>query len=300
MVIDQRNAGASVTASTDGTFGVDRFRFFASGGGAFTAQRSTTAPAGFSNSTLITVTTADSSIAAGDYYSFSQIIEGFNTADFAWGTASAAPITISFWVISSVTGTFSGSIRNADVTRSYAFTYSISSANTWEHKTVTIAGDTSGTWVTNNGAGLLCGWSLGHGTTTTAGVWTAGNFNAATGQTNLIATNGATFNVTGLQLEKGSTATSFDYRPYGTELALCERYYIEKTSSANLQGFIPSGLSERQFYVYFKQTMRAAPTVTTAFQSGSLSSSIIGVDDIKFTNSNSDFSISDWTASAEL
>ena len=265
MRIDQRNNGSSVTASTDGTFGVDRFRFFASGGGAFTAQRSTTAPAGFSNSTLITVTTADSSIAAGDYYSFSQIIEGFNTADFAWGTASAAPITISFWVRSSVTGTFSGSIRNADVTRSYAFTYSISSANTWEHKTVTIAGDTSGTWVTNNGAGLLCGWSLGHGTTTTAGVWTAGNFNAATGQTNLIATNGATFNVTGLQLEKGSTATSFDYRPYGTELALCQRYF--QVSGAGMAGQVDTTTSVRLVGAQFAVPMRTAPSGAMATSS---------------------------------
>lgn len=226
MRIDQRNNGSSVSASTDGTFGVDRFRFFASGGGAFTAQSSTIAPAGFTNSTLVTVTTADSSIAAGDYYSLSQIIEGFSIADFGWGTANAQTVTLSFWARSSVTGTFAGSLRNADVARSYLFTYSISVANTWEYKTVTIAGDTSGTWVTNNGAGILCGWSFGHGTATTAGVWTAGNFSAATGQTNLIATNGATFYITGVQLEKGSTATSFDYRPYGTELALCQRYAI--------------------------------------------------------------------------
>ncbi len=229
MMIDQRNAGAALTVNS-GTdyFAVDRFTSVGtSAAGVFTVQRSTTAPSGFINSILATVTTADSSLGTTNQYYVSQIIEGLNVADLAWGSASAQTITLSFWVRSSVAGTYGGSIRNSATDRSYAFTYTINSANTFEYKTVTIAGDTSGTWLTTNGVGMHVIWQFGLGSTrvTTPGSWTAGNYKGASGVTNLMATNGATFYITGVQLEKGSTATSFDYRPYGTELALCQRYY---------------------------------------------------------------------------
>ena len=236
MMIDQRNAGAALTVNS-GTdyFAVDRFTSVGtSAAGVFTVQRSTTAPTGFINSLLATVTTADSSLGTTNQYYVSQIIEGLNVADLAWGSASAQTITLSFWVRSSVTGTYGGSIRNSATDRSYAFTYTINSANTFEYKTVTIAGDTSGTWLTTNGVGMHVIWQFGLGSTrvTTAGSWAAGNYKGASGVTNLMATNGATFYITGVQLEEGSTATSFDYRPYGTELALCQRYLPVYTASA--------------------------------------------------------------------
>jgi hypothetical protein len=228
MRIDQRNAGASVTVnSTAPTYTLDRFYGQAGSGGVFTVQRSTVAPTGFTNSLLATVTTVDASIAAGDIYLLSQSIEGLNCADLAFGTAGASTVTLSFWVRSSVTGTFSGSLSNNSFNRSFAFTYTINAANTFEYKTITIAGDTTGTWATDTTTGLRVYFSLGAGSnySGTAGSWQAAGLTNVTGATNIIATNGATFYITGVQLEKGSTATSFDYRPYGTELALCQRYY---------------------------------------------------------------------------
>jgi hypothetical protein len=229
MVIDQRRAGASVTPTADPTYTLDRWAAGLSQASKFSVQQnagSVTPPVGFINYLGITSLSAYS-IGAGDYFSMYQRIEGFNTTDLAWGTANAAPVTLSFWVRSSLTGTFGGSLKNSAATRSYPFAYTISSANTWEQKSVTVAGDTSGTWLTNNGIGVVVTLSFGVGTTYsgTAGAWAGSNLLSATGATSVVGTNGATFYITGVQLEKGSTATSFDYRPYGTELALCQRYY---------------------------------------------------------------------------
>ena len=233
MVIDQRNAGASITAN-DGTFVVDRFGNAMSQASKFTAQRnqgSVTPPAGFTNYLGYTSSSAYS-ITSTDFFTPFQIIEGFNVADFGWGTANAQTVTVSFWVRSSLTGTFGGSLSNAGLTRSYPFTYTISSANTWEQKSVTIAGDTSGTWATDNTQGIRLYFGLGVGSTYsgTAGAWAGTRYQSATGATSVVGTNGATFYITGVQLEKGSTATSFDYRPYGTELAVCQRYCFRATS----------------------------------------------------------------------
>jgi hypothetical protein len=224
MVIDQRNAGASITAN-DGTYSVDRFKWNMSQSSKGTGQQSSTAPAGFSTALLFTSSSAYT-VGASEQFGLLHAIEGLNVADLGWGTANAATITLSFWVRSSLTGTFGGALRNSATTRSYPFTYTISSANTFEQKTVTIAGDTTGTWLTTNGVGIYLQFSLGTGATisNTAGAWVAGNFPSATGAGSIVGTNGATFYITGVQLEKGSTATSFDYRPYGTELALCQRY----------------------------------------------------------------------------
>jgi hypothetical protein len=228
MVIDQRNAGASVTQTTGNLFPVDRFFITGSVASKFTAQQSSTAPSGFNKSLLITSSSAYS-VLAGDFYVVAQNIEGYNVADLNWGTANAKTITLSFQVYSSLTGTFGGALVGGS-TYSYPFTYTISSANTWTTISVTVAGPTSGgTWDITNGAGLIVRFGLGVGTTYsgTAGSWTANNYFSATGATSVVGTSGATFYITGVQLEKGSTATSFDYRPYGTELALCQRYYIK-------------------------------------------------------------------------
>jgi hypothetical protein len=224
MVIDQRNAGAAVTAS--GNFPVDRFIVTNSTDGAFSAQRDSSAPVGFVNSVKVTTTTADGTLTTTQNLQFSQRIEGTNVADLGWGTASAAPVTLSFWVRSSLTGTFGGSLRNNDGTRSYPYTYTISVADTWEQKTVTVAGDTSGTWLTTTGIGLIVFFGLGAGPyiSGTAGAWAGTNYISATGAVSVIGTLNATWYITGVQLEAGSSATEFEHRQYGTELSLCQRY----------------------------------------------------------------------------
>lgn len=238
MMISQRNGTSSITA-TDGSFGVDRFKTAIVGTGVFTMQQSTTAPTGFSFSQLLTVTTADSSIAATDEYSYRHFVEGFNFADMMWGTANAQTVTLSFWVRSSVTGTYAVGLRNDAANRTYPATYTISAANTWEQKTITIAGDTSGTWVgATNGIGVGIIFSLGAGSNYqgTANAWNNGNVWSTSSATQWISNSGATFYITGVQLEKGSTATSFEYRPYGTELQLCQRYYQRGTKFASGYG----------------------------------------------------------------
>jgi hypothetical protein len=231
MTIDQRNAGASVTInSIINTYSIDRWYGYGQPtDGVYTLQQdagAVTPPAGFTDYLGATVTTADASIGATQVYRITQAIEGFNTADLGWGTANAKTITLSFWVRSSLTGTFGGSLGNSAFNRAYPFSYTISAANTWEQKSVTIAGDTTGTWLTTNGAGINVSFVMGMGSTFvgTPNAWNAGTFFAPTGGTNVISTNGATLYITGVQLEAGSTATSFDYRDYGRELAMCQRY----------------------------------------------------------------------------
>jgi hypothetical protein len=260
MTIDQRNAGASVTQTTANLYGVDRFQAVGSVTSKFTFQQSSVSPAGFVNSTLIT-SSAATSVGASEFYLYSQFIEGSNIADLAWGTANAATITLSFWVRSSLTGTFGGVIQNSDNSRNYPFSYTISTANTFEYKTITIAGDTSGTWLTTNGTGMKVRWSMGSGSTVsgTAGAWSGSVFYSATGATSVVGTSGATFYITGVQLEKGSTATPFEFRSIGTELGLCQRYF---QLMQNAQG----GRAETTIVLnlpFSLSTMRAAPSAAT-------------------------------------
>ena len=273
MVIDQRNAGASVTP-TNGSYTLDRFWYNATQASKATVQQSSIAPAGFVNSLLVTSSSAYS-ITTGDVFGVAQRIEGNNVADLGFGTASASTVTISFWVRSSLTGTFGGSLYNDVANRCYPFSYTISAANTWEQKSVTIAGDTSGTWLTTSGTGITLYFCLGTGSTYggTANAWTGSTKLGVTGQTSLVGTNGATFYITGVQLEKGSTATSFDYRPYGTELALCQRYYEKSYNidvapgSGSVSGYYEANCSSyANNYSYaptvkFSVTKRATPTI---------------------------------------
>ena len=263
MVIDQRNAGASSTPA-DGAYTLDRWQYQASQASKFTVQQnaaSVTPPAGFSNYLGATVASSVS-VGSGDYFGILQRIEGFNFADMAWGTASAATVTLSFWVRSSLTGTFGGSLRNSAQNRSYPFTYTISASNTWEQKSITIAGDTSGTWVgATSGIGLQVWFALGTGSTYsgTSGAWAGSNLLSATGAVSVVGTGSATFYITGVQLEKGSTATSFDYRPYGTELALCQRYYQTYTQPP-LRGICTSATAAGRMAMILPVVMRSAPT----------------------------------------
>jgi hypothetical protein len=267
MVIDQRNGGASVTPAT-AVYTLDRWLTNLTQASKFSVQQnagSVTPPNGFSNYLGATSLSAFSA-ASSDYFALLQNIEGFNTSDLGWGTANASPVTLSFWVRSSLTGTFGGSITNSAINRSYPYSYTVSSANTWEYKSVTIAGDTTGTWIgATNGIGMRIWFSLGAGSTYsgTAGSWSGSTLTSATGATSVVGTNGATFYITGVQLEKGTQATSFDYRPYGTELELCQRYYYRNTQLGNVlaeSGFAPSSTAFRAV-TKFPVPMRIAPTV---------------------------------------
>jgi hypothetical protein len=287
MTIDQRNAGASVTITNTGavTYTIDRWFAYGPQASKFSVQRnagSVTPPVGFTNYLGATSLSAYS-VTSTEAFSIGQAVEGFNVADLAFGTANAQTVTVSFWVRSSLTGTFGGNLRNGAAARSYPFSYTISSANTWEQKTVTIAGDTSGTWLTNNNTGLFVGFSLGAGSSTsgTAGSWQSGNLLSATGATSVVGTNGATFYITGVQLEKGSTATSFDYRPYSAELQLCQRYY-EVSSSSNPFNWSGVTIAAAGTYYGVKQfcvPKRATPTITTSNEAirGFASGSLVGV-----------------------
>ena len=268
MRIDQRYAGASVTPTNDGTYTLDRWQFSLSAASKFSTQQSSTAPTGFTNSNLITSLSAYS-VPAGGYFMFSQPIEGLNVGDLGWGSASAQTITLSFWVRSSLTGTFGGAIQNNAQNRAYPFSYTISSANTWEQKSITITGDTTGTWLTTNGVGMFVRFGLGVGSTysATAGSWAAGQYFSSTGAQSVVGTNGATFYITGVQLEVGSVATPFERRLYGQELALCQRYYQQINGPSSNNAYMAAGTqagSTTSWSAYFNfiATMRAAPTFT--------------------------------------
>ena len=263
MEIDQRNAGAASSGALNG-YWLDRWYSYTSGGGVFTVQQSTTVPPGFINSVVLTVTTADASIAAGDYYAHTQMIEGVNLADLDWGKSTAKTITVSFWARSSVAGTYGVSVENSAGDRSYPAPYTISATNTWTYVTVTIPGDTTGTWLTTTGIGMYLKFDLGSGSTRqgTANAWNAGNIWTPTGSTQWIATNAATFYLTGMQLEIGSTATPFEKRHYGQELALCQRYYYQMTHPNYWFYPIGGGMSFRRVDYRWPVPMRAAPTVT--------------------------------------
>jgi hypothetical protein len=275
MVIDQRNSGASVTNVNGQVYTVDRFCIRGTVASKFTAQQYSpstggyvTPPVGFVNYLGITSSSAYSVLTA-DYFLLQQVIEGYNIADLSWGTANAKTVTLLFQVYSSLTGTFGGALENSSVNRCYPFSYSIPVANTWTAISVVIAGDTTGTWTTTNTGGITVNFGLGAGATYgsgTAGAWSTTRSFQPTGTTSVVGTNGATFYITGVQLEKGNIATPFEYRQYGQELALCQRYYNRITIAANTgtpsAGFgVTSSSTASWIENYFPVTMRATPTV---------------------------------------
>jgi len=274
MRIDQRNAGASVTLAAGGNYTLDRMRVYSSGSSVLSVQQSSDTPSGqgFSNSILIT-SLAATTPASTDYYFFDHRIEGYNIANLGFGTASAKTITLSFWIKSSLTGQFGGSLTNNAQDRSYPFSYTISSANTWEKKTITIAGETSGTWLTDNGRGLRCRLlDLGTGSTYigTANSWQNADYYGVTGDVKLINTNGATVYLTGVQLEVGSTATDFENLPYDVQLARCQRYFQMFDGINCIDGQFYSS-SVARFHVQLSPDMRTAPSGSW---SGTLTASV--------------------------
>jgi hypothetical protein len=228
----------------------------------FSAQQnagSVTPPSGFANYIGITSLSAYS-VLAGDEFLLTQRVEGFNTSDLAWGTANAKAVTLSFWVRSSLTGSFGGAVKNSAANRSYLFSFTVNTSNTWEYKTITIPGDTSGTWLTTNGIGISLGISLGTGSTYlgAAGSWSGSNFDAPTGSVNLVATSGATFYITGVQLETGTVATPFERRSYGQELSLCQRYF--QRGVYRLSGVCNGAGGDAS--IVFPTPFRSSPTLT--------------------------------------
>ena len=267
MEIYQRGTG-TVTLTSTAQYTLDRWSSTEDTDGTMTVRQTTNTPAGFKNAMYFETGTADASLGATQYVATVQQVEGFNIVDLAWGTASAKTITLSFWVRSSLTGTFGGSIRNGSLNRSYPFTYTISAANTYEYKTVTIPGDTTGTWATDNTSGLVLTFGLGVGSTYsgTAGSWAATNYLSATGAVSVIGDAAGNFYLTGVQLEVGSTATPFERRIYSQELAMCQRYY---ETGYNIWSGYCNGASTYYFATSYKVTKRAAGTLSFSSISGS-------------------------------
>jgi hypothetical protein len=284
MSIAQRSTSAVTINSGTIQYGIDRFGARGmSSAGVFTIEQSTDAPTNFVNSFKATVTTADSSIASNATYRVVQHIEGNMIRNLNWGTAQAQDVTLSFKVKSSITGTFGGAIINGDYNRFYNFSYTISSANTWTDVSVTIDGDTSGTWQTNNILGMRLSLSLGAGSgeVGSAGSWGTATYEGVTGQTNLIATNGATWQITGVQLEAGTTASDFEFLPYDVNLQRCYRYYQKSYNygtapgTNTLVGIKTSGGGAGSLttgYIYgdiqLHGSMRTSPTVTLYDKAG--------------------------------
>jgi hypothetical protein len=270
MVIDQRRSGASFTVPQFGGYSLDRWNTNATQGSRFSVQQdagAVTPPAGFTDYLGVTSLSAYS-VLSTDFFSVLQSIEGFNVADLAWGTANAQPVTVSFWVRSSLTGTFGGSLNNGGFNRAYPFTYTIFAANTWEYKTITVAGDTTGTWATGNTTGIHLYFNLGAGSnfSGTAGAWASSGAVSATGATSVVGTNGATFYITGVQLEEGTAASPFENRLIGTELSLCQRYCFNGNAATQTSKIIGVGqcysTTDALICVSLPTTMRALPTLT--------------------------------------
>jgi len=272
MRIDQRNAGASITQdTTNAQFSCDRWNIGGTVASKFTAQQNAgavTPPAGFNYYLGITSASAFT-VGSSDYFYMGQGIEGYNMADWAWGTSNAKSITISFYVYSSLTGVFGGVLCNNGASRNYPFSYTISAANNWTSVSLTVPGDTAGTWLTTNGGGLYFRPALGAGATVsgTAGAWYGTTYRSAAGAVSVVGTSGATWYITGVQIELGGVVTPFERRNFGIELAMCQRYYQSSypqgTAAGSADGnginFVATGTNRLVGASSLAVVMRAAP-----------------------------------------
>ena len=277
--------GTSFNPPATGAYVVDRFHQYQGGGGVLYYEQSTDAPAGFSNSLKVTVNTADTSIASSDFYFMRQNIEGLNCTPLSLGTSDAVTFTLSFYVKSSLTGTFNGCFQNGAADRSYVYEYTINAANTWERKIVSLVGDATGTWFSDNRSGLRVTFDFGMGSSfnTTANSWQAGNYLSTSGTVKLVGTTGATWQITGVQLEVGDTATDFEHEDYGTTLQKCQRYYNKLADSFLMVNFVvTNNYGIRRGSAMFPVRMRTAPTVTASISDGSIST-VPTVDGVQIT-----------------
>ena len=295
--------GDASVAVGDGNYLVDRFRFANNGTLTGTGAQDSTVPdiansSYFAKSMKVTSTGTTAASSAGDYAAITTRLERNDVANLGWGTSNAQTVTLSFYVRSSKTGIFSAYLIGGDgFNRTFTFEYTIASANTWQKVEKTISGDTGGTWTysSDNSIGLGVAFVLenlgsGAGATSTLNSWQAGNnYAGSTNQVNLFDTNGATFYITGIQLEVGSVATDFEHRSFGQELALCERYFF-----TNPNAYF-SSVAAIQFQ--FATTMRAAPTVTYN-HAGSVS--ISNINTRGFTGYNAQNNTAPYFANAEL
>ena len=302
---DIAQRGTSFAAIANGTYSLDRWAWGQAGAMVCTVTQSTDVPNNtFQSSYKVDVTTVDSSIAAGDFATVIQAIEGYNVRDLIGTT-----FTLSFWVKSPNTGAHSVGFRNGTVNRSHIKEYTITTANTWEYKTLTVNGGliTAGSWDWTNGSGLNVVFTLACGTTyqNTADAWHTGNFFATANQVNVMDNTANDFFLTGVQIEPGPVATPFERRPIGTELALCQRYF-QLVSSFGF-GYAPSG-SQRAANPFFMTEMRAVPSIVVTGATGvnctgqaavnigtrsfGITTTVLGLGGYSLDTS--------WTASAEL
>ena len=270
--------GTSTTMALGGNIGYacDRFRCDSSVGTAITAAQSTSVvPTGFAYS--LSYTAGTGTTAAGDNAEIVHFIEGYNIADLGWGTANAQPVTLSFWARSSLTGSFGLILENSDASAQYLTTYSLPVVNTWTKITLSIPAPTIGTWLSTKDRGIGIRWDMGVGTTNSGASTNAWNSVGAsskvgvTGTVKITQNTGATFYITGVQLEKGSTATSFDFRPHGMELALCQRYFERSYNIGSATGSFTNGFigfntpinsaSDVPSNILYKVTKRDTPTI---------------------------------------
>lgn len=262
----QRGTGATTVSGND-VFSADRFKGWANGGGTFTVARSTDVPDNeFEFSAVLSNTQVDGSVSAGDFYAFATDIEGYNVAQLAYGSSDSKPVTLSFWVKASLTGTYCIALYSVTANRYQIKEYTISSANTWEKKTINIStGDTTGSWNRENGNGLRIYWDLGSGSTYqgSANSWASGQKFSTTNQANWIGTGGANLYLTGVQLEVGNTATEFEHTLRGLEEFLCRRYYYQW--SGLWIGLMNNGQTTLiRHQLVFPVEMRTTPSVTNA------------------------------------
>ena len=268
MQVHQR--GGTTTMNDGQSYSLDRFQGFASAGGTYTITQDSDTPSGegFTNSLKVAVTSADSSLASGDYYVIDQRIEGNVLAQAGFGTSGAKAVTLSFFVRSSVTGSHGGSLSNNAANRSYPYTYTVSSADTWEYKTITIPGDTTGTWLTTTGIGARLYWGLGAGSTASgpAGAWAAAEYRTAASTVAPISTGSATWYITGVQLEVGEQATPFEHRSFGDELLRCQRYFYSHVSGNEETIANAAAYSSTQVFgtLHFPVSMRITPSLAAA------------------------------------
>ncbi len=275
FVVSQRKEFSSAVTQTGEAFTIDRWKTRMTANSKFSVQQVADAPAGFYNSAKIT-SLAATTVGASDYYQFQQGIEGYNINPANFGTPTAKPMVLSFYVKSSLTGTFSVCFSNYTGNKFLTQNYTISSENTWERKTISVPAITSGTWERAAGAGLFIYFTLGAGSGTlrSTGSWIDSNFGrAGTGSTNVVATNGATWQVTGVQLEINSSgvATDFEHRSYGEELQRCRRCYqvildraTDSGDDSGLGGTVYTSNGGVYVPIRFNPPMRSKPTVQSS------------------------------------
>ena len=268
QTVDQRNSGSAITLTSSHQYATDRFICRLGTSSSSTAQRVADAPDGLYNSVKITIGTGATPSAATATGYFAYKTEGIDTSHLSFGSSNAQTITLSFYVKSSLTGAFGVTVANDALNRSFPSSYTINSANTWERKSITVTGDTSGTWATTTAAAFYLLWDLGCGSDVkgTANTWAGSDFRGgATGTINVCATSSATWQITGVQMEIGTEATPFEVRSFGNELERCQRYYFQLDGDASDRigvGGYAVGASEARMDVVFPCAMRAAPTIS--------------------------------------